>query len=381
MHVTWSTHSGGVSEALFGHCAGTARTGSGASNPQCPDAERHREPAELASVPRPAGGSRKRTRGRPEAPAAECQGGKPLFPTKRYSTAGPYYLQGPLDLSRTYTPTGRSATTRAQPPALRPKDLPQGGPRTTDINNKHGCPGARGLPAARRPRAPRSARGAHDQGIPPGTTNPLMADGPHEGAGRGSNCQQSCRGGKRPEREWRVGGRPRACGRAHGGERGERVRRTPPRARRHTAQQRDRRGSPGRIFHGVKIGGRGEVRGNKLTLRPSLAPPPDSGGAHTIRTTQQQEQQAHLQRWQLRRQRQQEWHGAPAHAHTLGRPSAEPMGGDGRAGVGWAGPDTCQCKAHVRTCQHVKSPSGIYLVSAAEAVTPAMHLSRPAWGA
>lgn len=24
MHVTWSTHSGGVSEALFGHCAGTA---------------------------------------------------------------------------------------------------------------------------------------------------------------------------------------------------------------------------------------------------------------------------------------------------------------------------------------------------------------------
>lgn len=93
--------------------------------------------------------------------------------------------------------------------------------------------------------------------------------------------------------------------------------------RRHTAQQRDRRGSPGRIFHGVKIGGRGEVRGNKLTLRPSLAPPPDSGGAHTIRTTQQQEQQAHLQRWQLRRQRQQEWHGAPAHAHTLGRPSAE----------------------------------------------------------
>lgn len=225
-------------------------------------APRARRTALGATGPRAGRGNR--TRGRPEAPAPECQEGNPLpHQALLYRRATlPTRASRPLKDLRTYREECHYEGAAARTPPAGPAT---GRARTTDINNKHGCPGARGLPAARRPRAPRSARGAHDQGIPPGsrrkresagvpprapgpeprargpprassglrlattssTTNPLMADGPHEGAGRGSNCQQSCRGGKRPEREWRVGGRPRACGRAHGGQRGERVRRTP----------------------------------------------------------------------------------------------------------------------------------------------------------
>lgn len=52
MQATWSTHSGGVSEALFGHCAGTTvRPLCLSSSGNCM-ASRHRWLAELARLPK-----------------------------------------------------------------------------------------------------------------------------------------------------------------------------------------------------------------------------------------------------------------------------------------------------------------------------------------